>query len=141
MRNGQSPGPEALAALHASAFTHSRPWSAAEFAALLDQPAVFATTHAAGFALGRITLDEVELLTIAVGPDERRKGIGGRILDQFLATARARGGRIVFLEVDARNAAALALYHGRGFACVGQRRGYYGAGADRSDALVLQLTL
>jgi ribosomal-protein-alanine N-acetyltransferase len=45
----------------------------------------------------------------------------------------------VFLEVDAGNAAALALYHSAGFRVAGRRRAYYHAPDGTStDALVLR---
>jgi ribosomal-protein-alanine N-acetyltransferase len=60
------------------------------------------------------------------------------------ADAAARGAAALFLEVEAGNDAALALYRGQGFHEAGVRRGYYagasGAGGAR-DALVLRRAL
>jgi len=58
--------PESLARLHGACFTAPRPWSAAEFAALLASPGVILVSGAAGFARGRTAADEAELLTLAV---------------------------------------------------------------------------
>ena len=52
---------------------------------------------------------------------------------------RLRGGREVFLEVRESNAAAQALYCGRGFRVVGARQRYYRHPVE--DALVLRLPL
>lgn len=123
-----------MAALHAACFTRPRPWSGAEFAGLLADAAVFAVTRPGGFVLGRAVLDEAELLTIAVDPALRRQGAGRALLAAFEAAAAARGASRAFLEVAADNVAALALYHGAGWAEAGRRRGYYGPGI---DALVL----
>jgi ribosomal-protein-alanine N-acetyltransferase len=130
--------PAALAALHARCFETPRPWSAAEFAALLGQPGVLLETAAAGFALGRVASDEAELLTLAVDPTRRRGGHGRALLAAFEAAARARGAARVFLEVAETNAPARALYAAAGYAEAGRRRGYYRApGGAAADAIVL----
>ena len=134
--------PAAMAALHARCFTTPRPWTAAEFAALLAEPPVFATLAETGFALGRVVADEAELLTIAVAPEARRQGEGRALLDGFLRTALARGAETAFLEVAADNAAALALYRRSGFSEAGRRRGYYHSpGNPPVDALVMVKSL
>ena len=121
--------PEHLAAIHAACFTTPRPWSAAEFAALLALPHMFLLTDDAvapsALLLGSAIAGEAELLTLAVRPDARRLGSGRRLLQQFLAQARARGASDIFLEVAADNAAAIALYDSAGFQRSGLRRGYY----------------
>lgn len=124
--------------MHARCFTRPRPWSAAEFAALLGGPGVFLCAGDAGFLLGRVVLDEAEVLTLAVRPEARRRGAGRALLATFEAEAAARGAAAAFLEVAGDNAAALALYRGAGFAEAGRRRGYFGAGA---DALALRKAL
>jgi ribosomal-protein-alanine N-acetyltransferase len=114
-----------MAVLHAAAMTTPRPWSAAEFAALLARPGAFATGDARAFALGRVIIDEAELLTIATHPDHRRQGLARTALAAFESEARARGAATAHLEVAADNAAALALYDGAGYRRAGLRRGYY----------------
>jgi [ribosomal protein S18]-alanine N-acetyltransferase len=127
-----------MAALHAAAMTVPRPWTEAEFAALLSTPGTFATGDATAFALGRAILDEAELLTIATHPDHRRLGLGRARLAAFEAEAAARGARTAHLEVAAGNAAALALYEGAGYARTGLRRGYYAtASGPAADAILL----
>lgn len=146
--------PEALAALHSACFSRPRPWSAAEFAALLAGPGVVLLLEpgasptpslpraggrrradpALGFLLGRVVADEAEVLTLAVDPAARRQGTGARLVAAFLAHAAARGAARAFLEVAEDNSAAIALYRGAGFTEVGRRRGYAAPGV---DALVL----
>lgn len=131
-----------MAALHADAFTTPRPWTAAEFAALLADPAIFWVTTESGFALGRAVLDEAEVLTIAVAPAARRQGRGARLMADWLTAARARGAARAFLEVAADNTPAQALYAAQGFAPAGRRKGYYHRpDGQRVDALVLAKTL
>lgn len=71
--------------------------------------------------------DAVDLLRIAVAPDERRTGIGGQLLTKALERC---AGRTVLLEVAAGNQSAVALYRGFGFGEISQRRGYYAGGED-----------
>lgn len=130
---------EALAAIHAQCFSRPRPWSANEFAHLLADPACILLHMPEGFALGRVVVDEAELLTIAILPQHQGKGLGQELLASFLARAWAQGARTVFLEVAEDNTAARALYRRAGFAEAGRRRGYYsGTDGAKIDALVLR---
>ena len=130
--------PEALAALHRRVFLTPRPWSEAEFTALLADPTVFLLAEPQGFLLGRAVAGEAEILTLAVAPEARRQGIGARLVQAFLSEAAVRAADRAFLEVAADNAAALALYRGAGFAEAGRRRGYFlTPEGSRLDALVL----
>lgn len=130
--------PQTLAVLHRRCFDRPRPWTADEFAALLDSPHSFLLHQTAGFLLGRVIADEAELLTLAVDPDARRQGIGRALTSEFAAEAARRGARLAFLEVAADNRAAIALYQAQGWQEAGRRPGYYAAG---TDALTLRLAL
>lgn len=134
--------PAEMAALHAASFTTPRPWSEAEFAALLASPLVFALSEPGGFLLGRAVAGEAELLTVAVAPDQRRKGHGAALVRAFLQEAEARNADSAFLEVAADNAPAIALYAAAGFIPAGKRRGYYtGLDGRAQDALILVRSL
>ena len=129
-----------LAEVHAAAF--SLPWNAAAFEALLDQTGVFPIEEPDGFILIRAVADEAEILTLAVHPSVRRKGLGARLVREGAAAAAAGGATRLFLEVADDNAAALALYARVGFAEAGRRPGYYArSGGRRQDALILALNL
>lgn len=130
--------PDQLAALHARCFACPRPWTGAEFAALLDSPHTFLLIRPQGFLLGRVVVDEAELLTLAVAPDARRQGIARDLAAEFAATSRARGAVHAFLEVAADNAPAQALYHAAGWRESGRRRRYYGPDL---DAIAMTLDL
>ncbi|HEU0070633.1 MAG TPA: GNAT family N-acetyltransferase [Alphaproteobacteria bacterium] len=82
-----------------------------------------------GFALASGTLDEWELLSIAVLPEHRRGGAARRLMDAIIIGARAQRGEKLFLEVAEDNAAARRLYETYGFAQIGRRPGYYKRGA------------
>lgn len=134
--------PDALARLHARCFSAPRPWSAAEFGTLLSGPGVFVLGDAQGILLGRALAGEAELLTLAVDPAARRRGLARRLLAAFEEEARARGADDAFLEVAAGNAAALSLYAGAGYVRAGRRRNYYQQpDGTPDDALVLRKPL
>ena len=130
----------ALAALHASAFAEA--WSAAALADLLATPGAFAFHLADGFVLLRAAGDEAEILTLAVSPPARGRGLGRALLRAAADHAASLGVRSLFLEVGTENPAALALYAGLGFAKAGQRKAYYAAGSGMgTDALVFKAQL
>lgn len=134
--------PPWLAALHRRAFSVPRPFSEAEFAALLDTPSVFLCDEPGGFLLGQVIAEDAELLTLAVSPDCRRRGIAARLVAVFHAEAQRRGATGAFLEVDEENGPARALYRHAGYTEAGRRKRYYRhPGGRRTDALVLTLRL
>ncbi len=127
-----------LAALHAQCFETPRPWSEAEIEAVLTAPETFLCERTDGFALGRVIFDEAELLTLAVAPSARRRGLGRRLLDEFADSAVLRGATTAFLEVSVENTAALGLYRAAGYSQTGWRKGYFRTPTGhRIDALVL----
>lgn len=134
--------PGALARIHAAAFTVPRPWSADEITALLDAPGVILVARSEGFALIRVAAGEAELLTLAVVPRARRRGLGRALLAEAEARAAAAGAAEIFLEVTEDNAAARALYAAAGYTQAGRRQGYFALpGGGRVDALVLRRVL
>ena len=127
-----------MAEVHAAAF--ARPWDAAAFSALVDQPGVLALGDEDGFILIRTVADEAEILTLAVIPESRRRGLGRVLVQAAAAKARAAGATRLFLEVAEDNTAATALYRQAGFIQVGKRTGYYPR-EDGVDAAALLLAL
>ena len=88
-----------------------------------------------GFSLSRTVPDESELLLIAVLPDRHRRGVGRRLLDDFLGRARGDALSRVHLEVRDGNP-AVTMYTAAGFSAVGRRRNYYHApSGKRFDAI------
>lgn len=83
---------------------------------------------ALGLALGRIVLDELHVLDVAVASDHRRRGIGRRVVDALIEAAAARGCRVALLELRESNEAARSLYRASGFVVVGRRPRYYPGG-------------
>lgn len=130
-----------MAAIYAAAFDDSRPWSCDEIRTLLGARGVFSATTAAGFALGRIIADEVELLTIAVHPTAQCSGQGRALLTAIETTAIAKGGETLFLEVAEDNAAAIRLYTRARYVPNGRRKGYYRHGDRVVDAVLMSKSL
>jgi ribosomal-protein-alanine N-acetyltransferase len=94
---------------------------------------------AAGFTLARRTLDESELLLIAVKPSCARRGIGSQLLKRFIAEQQIAGARHLHLEVRDGNP-AVRLYLDHGFTIVGRRTNYYrGTDGEKFDALTMAL--
>jgi ribosomal-protein-alanine N-acetyltransferase len=99
------------------------------------------TSLATGFSLFRIVADEAELLLIAVLPSHLRRGVGNRLLQHFMDSAREEGVGRVHLEVREGNP-AVALYDAAGFSPVGRRRNYYQSqNGKRFDAITLACEL
>ncbi len=131
-----------LSDVHGSAFR--RGWSGAEFESLLSQPGTHALIahdrkrRPAGFILYRLVADEAEVLTIAVRPDTRRRGIGRALLEDALRHVYRDGARGIYLEVEDSNHAAITLYRGVEFRETARRAGYYAEGrATPAGALVM----
>ena len=118
--------------------TASQRWSAASVASTLAAPGTVALVAPEGCALLRVVADEAELLTIAVAPSARRRGLGRWLLDACLAEAGRRGATVLHIEVGAANTAAIALYGAAGFARAGLRPGYYAGPDGREDALLMR---
>jgi ribosomal-protein-alanine N-acetyltransferase len=125
----------ALAALHATSFPD--PWNKAAICDLLAGPGVFVFSNPDGFVMGRAAGGEAEILTLAVKPGARGRGLGRALVQALAAHAETLGAAGLFLEVGHDNQAALALYAGMGFERVGQRKGYYAG----RDAWVLKAPL
>ena len=92
-----------------------------------------------GYAAAWIAYDEIHLLSIAVDPAMRRRGLGGEILRAVLERGKTRGAVRVVLEVREGNAAARAFYRMHGFVEIGIRRRYY-SDTDE-DAIVMEYLL
>ena len=92
-----------------------------------------------GYALGRVVVDEGEILSLATVPARRREGIGRQMLDAVIAAMIDGGAHAAWLEVRLSNAGARAMYESSGFVAAGLRRGYYRQ--PEEDALVLRREL
>jgi len=132
---------DALARLHAASFADA--WSAEWIGKLLVQPGTSAfmdAGKAGGFVLVRVAGGEAEILTLAVAPAARRRGIGFALVTAACRHAQKMGAGASFLEVCESNEPARSLYKRLGFREVGRRRGYYqSAGGSNEDGLIFRV--
>jgi len=131
----------AIAAIHSASFR--RGWGEDEIQRLLLERNVVTHRITAGdkligFILSRVAGGEAEILSVAISPPWRGRGLSRQLLDLHLRRLAGIGTRSVFLEVGAQNAPACRLYRRAGFQEVGRRHGYYEDGA---TALVLRRDL
>ena len=128
-----------LAAIHAASFGPGDAWPADVIETLLCAPGGFSLLHSAGgLVMARLAADEAEVLTLAVAPAARRRGIARCLLAATMARLRDAGASSLFLEVGMGNTAARRLYEAAGFRVVGNRVRYYD---DGSDALIMRADL
>lgn len=121
-----------LAAIHAPCFADA--WDSTAMAALLATPgsiALLATQDKAGdkqpcgFVLLRAAADEMEVLTLAVLPHTRRRGVARALMKAVRRYAGQTGTKKIFIEYAHDNQAAHALYESIGYARNGVRPNYY----------------
>ena len=132
-----------LADLHARAF--DKPWSEAELAKILDNEATFALVARSaapqGFVIAWAAAGDAEILTVAVVPEARRRGVGASLVTAAGVTALVRGASHMHLEVAEDNAAARALYVKLGYEEAGRRNAYYAGEGGAVDAIVMRRAL
>jgi [ribosomal protein S18]-alanine N-acetyltransferase len=117
-----------LAQLHGASF--HRGWGEAEFEHMLREhntqvDRLRRGRDVIGFAVSRIAADEAEILSIAVEPGHRGRGLSRDLLLTHLGRLAGRGVRTVFLEVEEHNQPARRLYDRVGFKLAGRRERYY----------------
>jgi ribosomal protein S18 acetylase RimI-like enzyme len=79
---------------------------------------------------GKTAFYRAELVSIAVDPKLRGKGIASALMDSTLRRLRRRGVRRLHLMVKVTNKTAIRFYEGYGFEKGRIVRGYYEDGAD-----------
>jgi ribosomal-protein-alanine N-acetyltransferase len=117
-----------------------KPWSEEIWREELSSPFGLYMVLAEGGALSghvglKLIFDEVHVMTLAVRPERRRRGLGQALVEAALADPASAGARRVYLEVRPSNLAARALYSSLGFTETGVRPRYYGD----EDALLMTL--
>lgn len=117
-----------VAALEKQCF--SDPWSENSVASELENPlSLWLIAEEDGSVCGYVgsqtVLDETDMMNIAVHPDCRRKGIAAALITELVSRLKARGSRVLRLEVRESNFSAIALYEALGFTQLGLRKNYY----------------
>jgi [ribosomal protein S18]-alanine N-acetyltransferase len=119
-----------------------KPWSEAIWREELSSPFGLYLVLEEGGALSghvgiKLIFDEAHVMTLAVRPERRRRGLARTLVEAALADPTSAGARWVYLEVRTSNLAARALYGSLGFSETGVRSRYYGD----EDALLMTLDL
>ena len=78
------------------------------------------------------------VVSVAVLPEHRRKGIGEALMNQAMEGMRAHNAKQCYLEVRVTNQEATSLYKKLGFEIIRTIHGYY---ADGEDAFVMSRDL
>ena len=94
-----------------------------------------------GFILMGAVSDQADIITIAVLPELRGRGIGKRLVARAEQEAAALGADLIFLEVAEDNDHAIALYKGAGYQPIGKRKNYYRRAAGRVSAVTMRKDL
>jgi ribosomal-protein-alanine N-acetyltransferase len=90
-----------------------------------------------GFAIYSEVLDEIEIISIGVIPQQRNNGYGKSILENILSK---NAGKKILLEVAEDNIAAVRFYESFGFSVNGRRKEYYSRkNGTKIDALLMVL--
>jgi ribosomal-protein-alanine N-acetyltransferase len=92
-----------------------------------------------GFAIMEFGDERAHLVLLAVRPSHRRSGIGQRILEWLLESARCAGIASIHLELRAANEAARRFYRAMGFYETVLVPGYYRSGEGRKEGALRML--
>ncbi|HEV7880685.1 ribosomal protein S18-alanine N-acetyltransferase [Bradyrhizobium sp.] len=134
-----------LAQLHGASF--HRGWGEGEFEQMLAERNTLVHRlrqgrKVIGFAVSRMAADEAEILSIAVDPRHRGRGLSRNLLLTHLGHLAGRGVRTVFLEVEENNQPARRLYDRAGFSVAGRRERYYQQpGGEQLNAVLMRRDL
>lgn len=127
-----------VSCLEAEIFT--RPWSRQGFLdAISGKETIFLVAELSGKIVGYCGMycaaDEGEITNVAVAPEARKNGVGGKLLECLFMAAKNAGIRQIILEVRVSNEVAIRLYEKYGFTIQGTRRNFYDE--PREDAHVM----
>ena len=89
-----------------------------------------------GYIGSQTSIDETDVMNVAVHPDSRRQGVAEELIKTLVAKLKEKGSHALMLEVRASNAPAISLYEKLGFLQVGCRKNYYRN--PKEDALILR---
>ena len=83
--------------------------------------------------------DEMELISIAVHPEFKRRGVGDALMYEMIRFAHQNEARFIYLDVRRSNEPAQHLYHKFGFEKAGVRKRYYSD--NQEDAIIMKKVL
>ncbi len=94
-----------------------------------------------GFIKARIIKDEIEIISILIDKNFRKKGIGKGLLNDLLSLANKKKIQHIFLEVSVENKVAINLYKKFNFIKIGERKDYYNLNGRNINANIMRLVL
>lgn len=119
----------------------SVPWSREAFKQCLESIyRTYVATYAdevVGYVVLMMAEPEAEVLNIAVSKENRKHGIGEKLMDYSIDICKDRSIWDIFLEVRESNTAARQLYQKKGFVDLDIRRDYYSE--PKEDAMIMKL--
>lgn len=136
----EKPDVAALVELHAASFQPS--WKESDFNGMFMIAHTVAFVAQEGFAVVRLIAGEAEILTFAVNPQARRRGIGGALIASLKEWLKTNKAETVFLEVRQSNLPAINMYVKAEFTSISERKDYYSnPDGSRESAIVMRLAL
>ncbi len=130
----------ALATLHIKSF--DKCWNATQFDELIASGAGGWLVEGSAFILTRSAADEVEILTLATHPKQRRRGLAEKLVSHSISELKKGAANVMFLEVRDDNLAAQTLYQKLGFIQTATRANYYALpDGTAKDAIIMRLPL
>lgn len=156
LRNISTDDYRILSAIHDRSFDEQ--WGDSSFQNMLMDPAFFGfivgrevegQKNDYGFILCRRILEEIEIITFCVAPEQQRRGYGKLLMVETIKQAglilHAESEQLdsisIFLEVAETNATAINLYRTFGFEKISKRKHYYRTPNGEIDADVMVLKL
>lgn len=97
------------------------------------------SSQVVGFVIARRATPEWEIENVVVAREERRRGVGIKLIVALLRKAQSGGATSVLLEVRESNLGARRLYEKLGFSQQGRRNSYYKD--PEEDALSLSFSI
>lgn len=119
------------------------PWSETSFYNEVKRPGSVSKVmrreeKIAGYICASRVMDEGHILTLAVRPEFRRRGIAAALIGDIIRNLREEGCRAIFLEVRSSNEAARRVYEKFNFRLFGLRKDYYKSPTEDAVMMVLK---
>ncbi|PCI87915.1 MAG: ribosomal-protein-alanine N-acetyltransferase [Hyphomicrobiales bacterium] len=134
-----------IAAIHAQSFAGE--WSEKTLLDMFDKgqysgSLLLTDGQVIGFIICAVVLDEAEIISIAISPQERGKTHAAQLLSFEINRLVNLNITKLYLEVNEANIAAIKLYKGQNFSQTAVRKNYYKlTNGQRANALVFSLNL
>ena len=129
-------------------FPHERkPWSANQWQDFCVRPESvgFAATGSDDLSssleavlIAQVLDQEAEIITLAVHPEKRRRGLARRLIEELTKTVANNPKKRILLEVAESSLPARKLYESMGFQVFHRRTGYYKGYSGSDDALLME---